>query len=175
MGGVSIVTLNRPEALNVLSGALTSAIGNAFAALQACPETRVSVLTGAGQAFCAGMDMKELASGTAKLQDIDEIEGAGHRRFGMNVFREPIIAAINGFAITGGLELALCCDIRIASTTAKSADTHSRVGVVPGGRMSALLPCLIGLGHAKEMCLGGNPIDAAAAERQGLVNQVVEP
>src|SRR3546814_391214 len=93
----------------------------------------------------------------------------------MAIFDRPIIAAVNGFAITGGLELAMCCDIRIASTAAKFADTHSRVGVIPGGRMSALLPRLVGLGRAKEMSFGGSPIDAATAEHWGLVNRVVAP
>lgn len=172
-GPVAIVTLNRPSALNAMSRALMAQFTEAFANFPA--ETRVAILTGNGRAFCAGMDLKELGSGDRGLQAADETEGAGHRRFGMAAFSGPVIAAVNGFAVTGGLELALCCDIRIAATGAKFADTHARVGVVPGGRMTALLSRLIGLGRAKEMSLNGDAIDAATAERWGLVNRVVEP
>lgn len=172
-GTIAIVTLNRPDALNAMSRALSAQLASAFANLPA--ETRVAILTGSGRAFCAGMDLKELSGGESSLQAADEEQGAGHRRFGMAAFDGPVIGAINGFAITGGLELAMCCDIRIAAKNAKFADTHSRVGVIPGGRMSALLSRLVGLGRAKEMSLGGNAIDAATAERWGLVNRVVEP
>ncbi|RYY25833.1 MAG: enoyl-CoA hydratase [Sphingomonadales bacterium] len=172
-GPVSIVTLNRPDALNAMSRALSKGLTDAFANMPG--ETRVAILTGNGRAFCAGMDLKELSSGQSSLQSADEAHGAGHRRFGMAAFDRPVIAAVNGFAITGGLELAMCCDIRIAARGAKFADTHARVGVIPGGRMTALLSRLIGIGRAKEMSLGGNPIDADTAERWGLVNRVVEP
>jgi len=172
-GAVAVVTLNRPEALNAISPGLSAELAAAFAALP--DETRVAVLTGNGRAFCVGMDLKELSEGTARLQAVDEAEGAGHRRFGMNAFNGPVIAAINGFAITGGLELALCCDIRIAARSARFADTHIRVGVIPGGRMSALLSRCVGLSRAKEMSLGANQVDAETAERWGLVNRVVEP
>ena len=174
-GPIAIVTLNRPEALNALSRALSAGIAQAFADLAGRPDTRIAILTGNGRAFCAGLDLKELASGENGMQAADEEQGAGHRRFGMAAFPGLIIAAINGFALTGGLELALCCDIRIAARGAKFADTHGRVGVIPGGRMSALLPRLIGLGRAKAMSLSGNMIDAETAERWGLVDQLVEP
>ncbi len=174
-GPIAIVTLNRPDALNAMSQALSAQLAEAFAGLGQNDATRVAILTGTGRAFCAGMDLKELASGAAELQAPDEIEGAGHRKFGMAAFPGPVIGAINGFAITGGLELAMACDIRIAARGAKFADTHARVGVVPGGRMSALLSRLIGLPRAKEMSLSGNAIDADTAERWGLVNRVVEP
>jgi enoyl-CoA hydratase len=174
-GPVAIVTLNRPEALNALSRALSAQIEETFAGLADNPDTRVAILTGKGRGFCAGMDMKELSSGTSGLQPLDEERGAGHRRFGMAAFPGPVIAAINGFAITGGLELALCCDMRLAAQGAKFADTHARVGVIPGGRMSALLSRLIGLGRAKIMSLSGQAIDADTAERWGLVDRVVAP
>lgn len=174
-GAVAIVTLNRPEALNALSQALSARIAQAFGQLAGEPDIRVAILTGSGRAFCAGMDLKELSSGASGLQSPDEEQGAGHRRFGMAAFPGPVIAAINGFAMTGGLELALCCDIRIAAKNATLADTHARVGVIPGGRMSALLPRLIGPGRAKTMSLGGHAIDADTAERWGLVDRVVEP
>ena len=172
-GPVAVITLNRPDALNAQSRALSDQMAAAFAGLGA--ETRVAILTGRGRAFCAGVDLKELSSSNAVLQAPDEEIGAGHTRFGMAAFNGPVIAAINGFALTGGLELALCCDIRIASTAAKFADTHARVGVIPGGRMTALLPRVIGLSRAKEMSLSGRMIDAKTAESWGLVNRLVEP
>lgn len=175
VGPVAIVRLNRPEAMNALSRALGERIQTAFEEVAANKDIRVAILTGNGRAFCAGMDLKELASGQMGLQAPDEEFGAGHTRFGMGVFKGPIIAAINGFAMTGGLELALVCDVRIAANTAKFADTHSRVGVIPGGSMTALLSRLIGLGRAKEMSLGGGVIDAETADRWGLVNRVLPP
>jgi enoyl-CoA hydratase len=174
-GEIALVTLNRPEAMNALSRALGDRIGATFAELQAAGRTRVAILTGAGRAFCAGVDFKELASGDSMLYKAEERPRAGVTKFGLAAFDGPIIGAINGYAITGGLELALGCDIRIASTQARFADTHARVGVIPGGRASALLSRLVGLGRAKEMSLTGNYIDAATAERWGLVNRVVEP
>lgn len=174
-GPVAIVTLNRPDALNAMSRNLSASLVDRFAEIAADPDILVAVLTGNGRAFCAGMDLKELSSGEAKLQAPDDDIGAGHTKFGMAAFNGPVIGAINGYALTGGLELALCCDIRIASSAAKFADTHARVGVIPGGRMSALLSRIIGLSRAKEMSLGGDQIDAATAEAWGLVNRVVEP
>jgi enoyl-CoA hydratase len=174
-GEIAVVTLNRPAARNAMSRAFTARFNEVFAEIGERPEIKVAVLTGNGPAFCAGVDLKELASGTASMQPADQEIGAGHRRFGMAAFAGPVIGAINGPAMTGGLELALNCDIRIASTAARFADTHARVGVIPGGRMSSLLPRLIGLSRAKEMSLGAAIIDAATAERWGLVNRVVEP
>lgn len=174
-GPIATVTLNRPEALNALSRELVGRLKDVFAELQTMEDVKVAILTGAGRAFCAGMDLKELASGAATLQPSGEPQGEGHRRFGLAAFDRPVIGAINGVAVTGGMELAMCCDMRIASNTARFADTHARVGVIPGGSMSALLPRLIGPGRAKEMSLGGGMIDAATADRWGLVNRVVEP
>lgn len=174
-GPIATVTLNRPKSLNALSTGLLAQLETCFLALQGNADVRVAILTGAGKGFCAGADLDELASSDAVLQAPDEAIGMGHKRFGMAAFDRPVIAAINGVAFTGGLELALCCDIRIASTLARFADTHARVGVIPGGRMSALLPRLIGLGRAKEMCLSGRIIDAETANRWGLVNRVVDP
>ena len=172
-GPIAIVTLNRPNALNALSRALSDQLIAAFAGLG--EDTRVAILTGTGRAFCAGADLKELASQEGRLQGADDVEGAGHTRFGMAAFNGPVIAAINGFALTGGLELAMNCDIRLASSAAMFADTHARVGVIPGGRMTALLSRLVGLSRAKELSLSGRMIDAETAERWGLVNRVTAP
>jgi len=174
-GEVALVTLNRPVARNALSRALMARFAAIFAELGRSDTVKVAILTGAGTAFCAGADLKELALGSGGLQGADEATGAGHTRFGMAAFPGPVIAAINGPAMTGGLELALNCDIRLASSQARFADTHGLVGVIPGGRISALLPRLIGLSRAKEMSLGARIIDAATAEHWGLVNRVVEP
>ena len=130
------------------------------------------MLTGAGRAFSAGIDLKELGSAEA-MGDSEAAETSVVRAMG--AFEGPIIAAVNGHAITGGFELALACDVLIASTRAIFGDTHARVGIVPGWGLSQKLPRLIGIGRAKELSFTGNFIDAEQAERWGLVNRVVEP
>lgn len=168
-GAIAIVTLNRPEAMNALSRALREALARAFEDLANDPDTAIVVLTGAGRAFCAGFDLKELSSeSTDAIAEVDVI-GA------IRAFEGPIIGAVNGHAITGGFELALACDVLIASTTAKFADTHARVGILPGWGLSQILPRLIGLFRAKEMSLTGNFVLAEQAEAWGLVNRVVAP
>jgi enoyl-CoA hydratase len=173
-GGITLVTLNRPEALNALSKALRRAIVDTFERLRHDPETEVVILTGAGRAFTAGLDLKELGGETegsdgARAVTSDELERA------VRDVDRPIIGAINGYAITGGFELALMCDFLIASTEARFADTHARVGVVPGWGLSQRLPRLIGINRAKELSLTGNFLDAARAYEWGLVNRVVAP
>jgi enoyl-CoA hydratase len=166
--GVACLTLNRPQAMNALSLALRQAIADAVDRLAADPQVRVLVLTGAGRAFCAGLDLREIdgnALGNAKADPV----------LALQRFTRPIIGAINGAAVTGGLELALACDVLIASTEARFADTHARVGVVPGWGLSQKLPRLIGIGRAKEMSFSGNFVGAEQAERWGLVNRVVAP
>lgn len=172
-GGIATVTLNRPEAMNALSSELRKAIAKAFRELQADDDIRAVILTGAGRAFCAGMDLKEMAAGasdeSAFEDEGDVIQDA------MNAFDRPIIGAINGHAVTAGFELSLLCDILIASTEAKFADTHSRVGMLPGWGLSQRLPRLIGISRAKEISFTGNFISAQQAEAWGLVNRVVPP
>ena len=167
--GVCLVTLNRPDALNALSSALRAAISETLGELAQDGDIQVIILTGAGRAFTVGLDLKELggevdtASTTTSL-DLSEA---------MDRLPQPVIGAINGFAITGGFELALMCDFLIASPEAKFADTHARVGVVPGWGLSQRLPRLIGINRAKELSLTGNFLDAKTAEAWGLVNRVV--
>ena len=168
-GEIAIVTLDRPQAMNALSRALREALANAFEELEADPETAAVILTGAGRAFCAGLDLKELGSEPA-----ESIGGADMMR-SVRSFSGPIIGAVNGHAITGGFELALACDVLIASTAAQFADTHARVGILPGWGLSQKLPRLIGIGRAKEVSLTGNFVAAEQAERWGLVNRVVAP
>lgn len=167
--GVCLVTLNRPEALNALSSALRAALCDTLQALAADSAVEVVVLTGAGRAFTVGLDLKELggeADPGATTSSVDLSEA-------MEALGKPVIGAINGFAITGGFELALMCDFLIAAPEARFADTHARVGVVPGWGLSQRLPRLIGINRAKELSLTGNYLDATQAESWGLVNRVV--
>ncbi len=170
--GIAVLTLNRPEAMNALSRELREAIARAFSDLQADDDTRVVILTGAGRAFCAGMDLKEAASSSS---DEAAFSGEADVQGAIRDFDGPVIGAINGHAVTAGFELALACDILIASTEAKFADTHARVGMLPGWGLSQRLPRLIGIQRAKELSFTGNYIMAEQAEAWGLVNRVVPP
>ncbi|MBK6288240.1 MAG: enoyl-CoA hydratase [Pseudomonadales bacterium] len=173
-GHIGIITLNRPDAMNALSSALRNALANAINDCQQDKDIHVLIVTGNGKAFCAGFDLKELAAGggdnASAAETADNIIGRA-----MAAFEGPIIGAINGFAITGGFELALACDVLIASSAAKFADTHARVGILPGWGLSQKLPRLIGMSRAKEMHFTGNTIDAGQACDWGLVNCVVAP
>jgi enoyl-CoA hydratase len=173
---VATLTLNRPDQRNALSAELRTALGAAFREIQEDPGVRVAIVTGAGRAFCAGMDLKELSSGGDGASGYDlAVAGQDEMRDGIAGFRGPIVAAVNGPAVTAGFELALACDLIIASTAARFADTHARVGILPGWGLSQRLPRLIGLPRAKELSFSGNPLDAARAYEWGLVNRVVEP
>lgn len=171
-GPVVTLTLQRPEALNALSRALCRALTQAFRRINQDPEVRAVVLTGTGRAFCAGADLQEAAQG-----GIVDLEQAPELDFGTEILAcpWPVIAAVNGFAITAGLEVVLMCDVIYAADTARFADTHGRVGIVPGWGLSQRLARVIGIHRAKEMSLSGNYLDAATAERWGLVNRVFEP
>ncbi|MEZ5997661.1 MAG: enoyl-CoA hydratase [Hyphomonas sp.] len=173
-GPVALVTLNRPDALNALSQALRSEIVRVFTALKDDPDIRAVVLTGAGRAFTAGVDLKE-AGQTGFALGADEDSKAINIEAAMRAYPWPIIGAINGFAITGGFELALMCDVLLASENAKFADTHARVGIMPGWGLSQKLSRLIGISRAKELSFSGNFLDAETAERWGLVNRVYKP
>jgi enoyl-CoA hydratase len=175
-GPVATVTLNRPDQMNALSAALRLAIGEAFYALQDDAEIRAVVLTGAGRAFCAGMDLAELSQGTDETTGHDmSVLGQAEMAGGIAAFEGPVIAAVNGHAVTGGFELALACDMILASEKAKFADTHARVGILPGWGLSQKLPRLIGVGRAKEVSFSGNTVTADLACEWGLVNRVVAP
>jgi enoyl-CoA hydratase len=169
--GLATLTLNRPASLNALNRALRAELAASFAALATDGETRVIILTGAGRAFCAGVDLKELGSGAARVGA--PRDPAYDPTAAMAQFPGPIIGAVNGAAVTGGFELALGCDLLIASPAARFADTHGRVGVHPAWGLSQRLPRLIGLARAKELSLTGNFVDALTAERWGLVNRIV--
>lgn len=174
--GIATVTLNRPDSLNALSSVLLAELKDTFAGLQHDQRIGVVILTGAGRAFCAGLDLKELAAGGGLFKRSDADSKSRSNISAM--FQQldcPVIGAVNGVAVTGGFELALSCDIIIASSEARFADTHARVGVIPGSGLSQKLSRLIGIYRAKEVSLTGNFISAEQAEAWGLVNRIVSP
>src|SRR5215468_2895484 len=175
--GVATLTLNRPQALNALTRELRRSLRAAFADLPRAGDVDVLILTGAGRAFCAGLDLKELGGETSSQGEIASAIGGGEDSLldAMARCPIPIIGAINGFAITGGFELALGCDVLIASTEARFADTHARVGIMPGWGLSQKLSRAIGISRAKELSLTGNFLLAEQAAAWGLVNRVVAP
>ncbi|MGP1352590.1 MAG: enoyl-CoA hydratase [Parasphingopyxis sp.] len=169
--GYAVLTLNRPEAMNALSAALRSELARKVLDMEADPDIRVLILTGAGErAFTAGLDLKELGSGESSIGEAVDVEDPVTA---LGRFSGPVIGAINGVAITGGFELALACDVLIASENARFADTHARVGIMPGWGLSQKLSRAVGISRAKELSLTGNFISAEQAERWGLVNRVV--
>ena len=175
---VATVTLNRPEARNALSSEVLRTLPGVMARADADPEVDVIVLTGRDPAFCAGLDLKELGSsgGNLRVEPAEPSPGdanRGVRRGPWGQLRKPIIGAVNGVAITGGLELALNCDLLVASERARFADTHSRVGVMPGWGLTVLLAEAVGVRRAREMSFTGNFVPAALAYDWGLVNHVV--
>jgi enoyl-CoA hydratase len=172
---VGVITLNRPEAMNALSRALRAALHDAVVELSNDPEISVVVLTGAGRAFTAGLDLKELGSEAGGLRAANATGAAENPVLAIEECPKPVIGAINGVAITGGFEVALACDVLIASTNARFADTHARVGIMPGWGLSQRLSRTIGVYRAKELSLSGNFLDARTAYEWGLVNRVVEP
>jgi enoyl-CoA hydratase len=173
-GPIAVVTLNRPEAMNALSKALRAALHTAMVELDADPDISVVVLTGAGErAFTAGLDLKELGSDPKAMSAANDQGAVSNPVKAIELCRKPVIGAINGVAITGGFELALACDVLIASENARFADTHARVGIMPGWGLSQKLSRLIGIYRAKELSLTGNFLDAATAADWGLVNRVV--
>ena len=173
---IATLTLNRPQAMNALSIELRKALIAAFADVSRDESVGAVILTGSGKAFCAGLDLKELGGeATSSSAPGGAIAAGGNVIGAMEACPKPIIGAINGFAITGGFEIALACDVLIASREARFADTHGRVGILPGWGLSQKLPRLIGIFRAKEVSLTGNFVSAELAAEWGLVNRVVEP
>jgi enoyl-CoA hydratase len=171
---VATVTLNRPDARNALNRELRKALPTALRELDQRDDVAAIVLTGADPAFCAGLDLKELAGGGSALQETGAAGGTDrHQRGPFPQMATPVIGAVNGVAITGGFELALACDYLVASERARFADTHARVGIMPGWGLTVLLPEAIGIRRAKEMSTTGNFLDAQTALGWGLVNHVV--
>jgi enoyl-CoA hydratase len=171
---VATITLNRPEARNALNGDLLDALTTTVAAMDADDSVDVLVLTGADPAFCAGLDLKAVAAGDERLMGTAPKAGTPVPDRGpFGTVAKPLIGAVNGFAITGGFEIALACDFLIASENARFADTHARVGLQPWWGLSVLLPQAIGVRRARQMSATGNFVDARTALEWGLVNHVV--
>ena len=170
-GRVATVTLNRPAVRNALNAALRRALPTTMESLDRDKTVDVIILTGADPAFCAGIDLKELGGNSRGGEEEPRALIDGGRPFGP--VSKPLIGAINGVAVTGGLELALNCDFLIASDRASFADTHARVGIQPGWGLTVLLPQAVGLRRAIEMSTSGNFVDARTALEWGLVNRVV--
>jgi enoyl-CoA hydratase len=165
---VAVVTLNRPDARNALNSAVRRRLPAVITELDARDDVDVTILTGADPAFCAGIDLKEVGAGNPPDDD-----GRLPYRGPLPPRTKPLIGAINGVAITGGLELVLACDFLVASERARFADTHSRVGVQPGWGLTVMLCQSVGVRRAREMSATGNFVDAQTALTWGLVNHVV--
>jgi len=172
--GVAVVTLNRPQAMNALSRELLNELARAVDALAADDAVRVLILTGAGRAFCAGLDLKELGSGRTDIGKTT-VTSRGDPVGALTRCAKPVIGAINGAAVTGGFELALACDVLLASTDARFADTHARVGLASGWGLSQKLSRAVGIYRAREISLGGRWVSAEQAQTWGFVNRVVAP
>jgi enoyl-CoA hydratase len=170
--GIRVLTLNRPDKRNAIDRELFSELIVAFKELDRDGAVRVAILTGSGSAFCGGVDLADV-SDSELLQE--------RRRTGVSppgvllTVQTPVIAAVNGACVAGGLELALACDVVIASTAASFADTHLQLGLIPSWGGAALLPAAIGTRRAKEMILSGRFITADEAHQYGLAAQVVSP
>ncbi len=179
--GVAVVTMHRPEVRNALDAHLRRNVPATLAELDASPDVRAMILTGSDPAFCAGLDLKALAStGLGNPQprpDREPTAGAAEPPTDSPLpfahLTKPLIGAINGVAVTGGLEYALNCDFLIASDRARFADTHARVGVMPGWGLTVLLPQAIGRRRAHQMSFTGNYVGPDTALDWGLVNEVV--
>lgn len=166
-GPVEVLTLNRPERRNALSVELMSALERALTELATDEQVRAVVVTGADPAWCAGLDLHEVASGQGALGSGEAVARL------LGGLPQPTIAAVNGPAVTGGLELCLLCDLRIGSERARFADTHARIGIHPGWGLTVTLPRIVGTARAREMSYTGNYVDAAEALRWGLISRVV--
>jgi enoyl-CoA hydratase len=172
-GQIATITINRPEKLNALDPAMLARFEEVVRQIDNDPEIRVAILTAAGEkAFCAGADIHAWAA-LAPIDMWRRWVRDGHRVFdAFAVLRQPTIAAINGFAFGGGLELALAADIRIAASHATFASPEVKIGTVPGWAGTLRLPQVIGMPRAKQLIFTGQRIDAAVAERWGLINEI---
>jgi len=169
--GVTLIRLNRPEALNALNSQLLGELGQALSAAEADEAVRCVVLTGSDRAFAAGADIKEMSDKSYAQMFATNFFGDAGRR--VEQFRKPIIAAVAGYALGGGCELAMLCDFIIAAETAKFGQPEINLGVMPGIGGTQRLPRAVGKSKAMDMVLTARMMDAAEAERAGLVSRVV--
>jgi enoyl-CoA hydratase len=170
-GQVGIITLNRPDALNALSSKLCGELADQLGAFDSDEGIGCVILTGAGRAFAAGADIKEMAP--QSYMDVYKSDMFGAFEHAISSFRKPLIAAVNGFALGGGCELAMLCDFILASETAKFGQPEINLGVMPGIGGTQRLTRFVGKSKAMEMCLTGRMMDATEAERSGLVSRVL--
>ena len=170
-GPVGIITLNRPDALNALSRKLCAEVGDQLGKWNGDASISCVIITGAGRAFAAGADIKEMAP--QSYMDVYKADMFAGFEHAVSSFRKPIVAAVNGFALGGGCELAMLCDFILASEAAKFGQPEINLGVMPGIGGTQRLTRLVGKSKAMEMCLTGRMMDAAEAERCGLVSRVV--
>ena len=170
-GAVGIVTLNRPQALNALNAGLIADLGQAFDDLEADAAIGAIVLTGNDKAFAAGADIKEMADKTYMQAYAEDFITKGWERVGQ--CRKPVVAAVAGFALGGGCEVAMMCDIVIAAENARFGQPEINLGTMPGAGGTQRLPRFIGKAKAMDLCLTGRMMDAAEAERAGLVSRIV--
>lgn len=174
--GYCVVTLNRPEAMNALSSGLRRALTKVLQTIATRADMQAVIITGAGErAFSAGLDLKEISGEPGDLRQALDGDSASDPSIAIRALKIPVIAAVNGHAITGGFELALACDILIASDNASFADTHARVGVMPAWGLTQHLTRIIGPSRANEMHFSCRPINAQTASDWGLVSRVVAP
>ncbi|HRN54442.1 MAG TPA: enoyl-CoA hydratase-related protein [Gemmatimonadaceae bacterium] len=170
---LAIVTVNRPDKLNALNATVIAELDEAFTELSQREQVRAIILTGAGRAFVAGADIAEIAEASEGPAGLEALSQVGTRVFTkIERLNKPVIAAINGFALGGGLELALACHLRVASEGAKFGLPEAKLGLIPGYGGTQRLPRLIGTGRAMQMILTGGMIDANTAAQYGLVNAV---
>jgi len=171
---IATLTINRPDKLNALNRAVIDEIGQAFTHLATRDDVRVVILTGAGRAFVAGADIGEIAEAAGTTAGLQEVAAHGSAVFTrIERFAKPVIAAVNGFALGGGFELALACHVRVAGTHAKFGLPEARLGLIPGYGGTQRLPRLIGQARALQMILTGDQVDAETAARYGIVHEVV--
>ena len=170
--GIGYVTVNRPEALNALNDSVIEELDSVFRAIDKDEEVKIAIITGAGRAFVAGADI-------AQMSELNGTEGRDMTIQGQQVMEliesinKPVIAAVNGFALGGGNELSMACDIRIASETAKFGQPEVNLGIIPGYGGTQRLPRLVGRGMAKKLIYSAEIIDAEEAYRIGLVDEIV--
>src|SRR5881392_1720732 len=172
-GAVGVVTLNRPQALNALNAALIGELAAALDDFESDPAIAAIVLTGSDKAFAAGADIKEMAEKTYMQAYTEDFITSGWERVAQ--CRKPVIAAVGGFALGGGCEIAMMCDIVIASENARFGQPEINLGTMPGAGGTQRLPRFIGKAKAMDLCLTGRMMDAAEAERLGLVSRIVPP
>jgi enoyl-CoA hydratase len=176
-GGVARITMNRPEAMNAITPTMLKEMKDAVQAAGKAGEVRVIVLTGAGRAFCAGVDLKALGDVTLEGGKVGDILDIPARELidAIRSVPKAVIALVNGFCFTGALEIMLACDLVIASEQAKIGDTHAKWGLRPTWGMSARLPRRLGFVKAKELSFTADAITAKEAERIGLINLACPP